>query len=114
MSGAGRYRHFVKAQRVNPSATKTAAQEIDKSKDENWETFAERWMEIIPEGGGETTGAQVEAFRKHTVKTRYDTITATIAPEHRLLYGARRLNITSVVITEEARKEIVMKCTEAV
>lgn len=111
---AGRYRHLVAVQRVNPLASRTAAREIDKTKDANWETFAERWMEILPEGGGETTTAQVESYRNHTITTRVDTITATITPEHRLRYGTRKFNIVSIIDVAEARKEIVMKCIEAV
>lgn len=114
MTMAGAYRHFIRIQRISPAATKTAANEIDKTKDSNWETFAERWMEIIPKGGGETTTTQVESFLNHEVRARYDSVTAVITPQHRLKYETRNLNVTSIKTVDEARREVVMECVEVV
>lgn len=77
-----------------------------------WSTVSTRWGEVVPLEGRELWQAQqVQADVTHRVRLRYDT---PPAPKSRLAHRGRVLNILSVMVVEERRKELVIYCREEV
>jgi SPP1 family predicted phage head-tail adaptor len=77
-----------------------------------WETEAEVWAAIWPVSAREVvSNAQLVGQVSHRVRIRY---LEGVAPRMRILFGARTLNILSVVNPEERNELLDLICMELV
>lgn len=79
-----------------------------------WTTFAERWASVEPietSGREYLQGAAIESDLTHTVAFRYF---VGLTSKHRLNYGGRILDISSVSNIEERGRMLVVFCKEQI
>lgn len=113
-SRAGKYDRRVTIQQIKSAASQNGYGEVDKTDANQWETYATRWANVVPQSGAESTQAkQVVARGTHTVFLRSDSLTRAITTKMRLLHGSVYLNIEDVHDAESALREVRLQCTEA-
>ena len=111
MMRTGQLRNSVTIQK--PTGTVDGGGHLDLSVSGGWATHAARKAKIEPVTGSEgTNGAQVEANITHLVTVHYDSVTTSILPRMRVLYGTRALNIEYVRNEREVNGNIVLGCRE--
>ena len=92
-----------------------SADQVDFTDDANWIEHCVRYCVIKPTGGSEVLrGDQKVAVATHTVTLRADELTKQINPTYRLKWGARHLNIESVVNVDQGDRLLELKCRESV
>jgi len=78
----------------------------------NWQTFATVWARVEPLSGLEQPqGHQMDLSINHRVTIRY---LAGVTPRMRVLFGARKFNIVSVLNSDERNVSMSLLCTEDV
>jgi len=105
----GKWKHRVSVQ--SPSNTLDAYGQQATT----WSTIATVRADIVPSSGIEKQRASmVNASLTHSVAVRYSPLflPAITAAAYRILYGARVLNITSVVDVNEEHIFILFDCVE--
>ncbi|HEY1068852.1 MAG TPA: phage head closure protein [Pirellulales bacterium] len=113
MSGAGTYNRRVQIQRnaADPEADGDAVGEVAP----DFATIGRRWASVQPLSGREYFAAQQAVSDvTHTVKLRADSLTKTITPSDRLLFGDRVLGILVTRNLGEAGVEIELACVERI
>jgi SPP1 family predicted phage head-tail adaptor len=104
---AGRLRHRVTVQ----AFTELGVDAVGTPQGQWDATAIDVAAEVTPLSGSELLAAQqVGAETTHVVRMRYGT---TVTPRHRLLFGARILEIESAPNVEERNKELLLRCREA-
>lgn len=99
-------RHRVKLQ------SKSVVQDSYGQETITWTDEAQIWASIEPISGREYFLAkQVQAETTHRIRIRYY---SGVRADWRVLYGTRVFNIESVINPEEANKEIILMCREAI
>ena len=101
---AGKLRHHLEIQ------SETETRDAHGGVDREWGTIATRWASVAPLRGRELWEAQqVQSRVNIRVRMRpYDGLTTS----HRLLFGARILNIESVLNLNERDREMEVLCIE--
>lgn len=103
---AGRLRHRVTLQEQRGAQSETGAVAG------RWRSVATVYAELKPLAGTEGRGSeQMVAEVTHEVRIRYR---RDVRPTMRLLYGARVLDVHSVLNTDERNAELVLGCREVV
>lgn len=93
---AGKIRHKIVIERLNPNATPDAAGHIDETDSANWEAFWRPWANLIPRNSREFIGAdRVQADITHQIEIRYSDKAYQVSSDMRVKYGNRRFNILS-------------------
>lgn len=111
---AGSYDQRVTIQQLNPAPTRDDAGAVDRTDDNNWQTYAARWASIKAISGTEINEADQTAARAtHEVRLRSDSETRTITRQMRIIHGSRTLNIEHVSDLDAAKREMYLLCTEA-
>ena len=88
---------------------------IDQSNNDKWDDVTNRLAEVMPTGGREFfAGQQIQAEVTHLVRYRQDTTTEQIAPEWRIRFGGRYLNVVRAYSVHERGREIELQCVEKV
>ena len=103
---AGRLRHRIIIQERSTAVTRGDYGE----ETQGWKTYKQVWSEIDPPKSREffATG-QTQAEVTTRVRIRY---LPDIDPRMRIKFGARYLNINSIVNPDERNKELIMMCNE--
>lgn len=77
------------------------------------ETVATVWGEVIQLSGQEAEVARKqEADATHQVTIRYSSDVAGLSPEYWITWGSRRLNVASVIDTDQRHQQLVLLCAE--
>ena len=112
--GSGRFNKRVTIQQLK-TGVEDANNQTDVTDSNNWQTYATRWMELIPKGGREFRYAQQqEADLTHLVRFISDSTTRGITPQMRILFGSRVLNIVDSYDTDGRKQIQECKCIEVV
>jgi len=105
------YRHKIIVEQVNPNASGDANGVVDRTDDDNWIRFAQRWATVFNRGGREVYRAQqVQTNASHVVRTPFDSLAETITTEMRIAYGGQKLNVISVSDVTGERRELEIIC----
>lgn len=108
MPAAGQYRERVTIQ-ANTPAVSDDGQPVAV-----WSTVGTRAAAIRPVRGGEShVEYQRRAEIDYVIRLRHDSLTVTITPEHRLLWGTRELQIVRAFDRDGRRREIEIEAIEA-
>lgn len=108
--GAGKYTRRVTVK----SATRTA-NSINEPVPNYSTVYCKRWAQLVPSSAREFVQAQqVEGLVSVILRMRSDSTTRAITPDMRIEFGNRVLNIGGVYDESDAKKEIVLWCTEVV
>lgn len=109
--GAGKLRHRVRIQR--PVGTRDDYGEPAHA-NADWETVTTAWAAIEPLSGRELWQArQAQARGDIRVRLRHSADVAGVDSTHRVLFGARALNIDHVLNLGERDREVHLLCVEA-
>lgn len=77
--------------------------------------LAVRKASIEPLNGSELfTAQQFHSEVRLRVRTRFDSVTKTLTPRHRVVYDSRNFDIIDVINPQNRNKEIVLMCSEVV
>lgn len=80
--------------------------------DRAWVTYATVWAQITPTSSNESiNGLQLNTSTTHAVLVRYNPL---VQANHRVLFGARVLNIQGVRNLDEMKIATALVCIEAV
>ena len=78
-----------------------------------WSNFLTRYASVVPLNGNEFFTAQTLMVDINVrIRLRYDSLAATITSKHRVLWGSRTYDVTTVINPKEANREIVLMCSE--
>lgn len=78
-----------------------------------WVNYLTRYASVVPLNGNEFFTAQTLTVDINVrIRLRYDALAATITSKHRVLWGSRIYDITTVINPKEANREIVLMCQE--
>ncbi len=106
---AGRLRHTVTIERNEPTRDATGAEVAA------WSRHVVRRASIEPLQGREFWASrQTNAEVSVRVRLRWDGDTAAITPKDRVVFDGRTFDVVSVIVPNEARREVHLMCTEAV
>lgn len=101
---AGKLRHRVELHSASTDRSDYGEQT------ETWSKYDTVWASIEPLQGRELMHAQqISAEITHLARMRYNSSAAT---EHRVIFGARTLEIISIINPEERNREMVLMCKE--
>lgn len=104
---AGRLNKRVKLQQPVKNQDDYGEMEVSYS------TYATVWASIEPLQGRELEHAhQISAETNHRVTIRYGIYPADVASEHRVIYGERTFEITSVINPGERNEKLILMCKE--
>jgi len=79
-----------------------------------WTSFITRFAAVVPLNGNEYfTAQQLGVDVNVRIRMRYDSLSQTITPKHRVLWGVRTFDIKTVINPQERNKEIVLMCEES-
>ena len=112
--GSGQFNKRVTIQSLKTTG-QDAYNQLDVTDSNNWQTYATRWMELIPKGGREFRLAQQqEADLTHLVRFISDSTTRGITPQMRILYDSRLLNVVDSYDVDGNQQVQECKCVEVV
>jgi len=78
-----------------------------------WKNYLTRYASVVPLNGSEFfVSQQLTVDITVRIRLRYDTLAATITSKHRVLWGARNYDISTVINPKESNREIVLMCSE--
>lgn len=101
---AGKYRHRVQLQ------SKTLTPDSHGNPVETWATASTVWAAVKPISGRERwANDRTSHDYDLAVSIRYRT---GIAPDMRAIYNSRTLEVSTIVDTDERRRELVLLCRE--
>jgi SPP1 family predicted phage head-tail adaptor len=106
-TSAAQYKTRVTIQQ--PVETVNAISEFTQT----WETYIERWAEVLPSGGREFQAAlSTNPMLQSIVRLRSDTETRAITPKMRISFNDRTLNIDAVFDERDGWRQVVIHCSE--
>lgn len=112
--GSGQFNNRVIIQQLK-TGVEDSNNQIDVSNSANWQTYATRWMGLIPKGGREFRLAQQqEADLTHLVRFVSDTATRGITHQMRIKFGDRILNVVDSYDVDGHKQVQECKCIEVV
>ena len=106
---AGDLRHLVTIQ--TPPDVGDASQDNYGQEKPDWSRFAKVWAAVEPLSGREFWNAQqIQAQQVTRIRIRY---LAGVTERMRILWGARKFNIQSIINLDERNIELQLMCVES-
>lgn len=107
-------RNRITVQQVKADATVDANNEVDRTVDDSWETYASRNAAFQSLSGSERFASDmIQAGQTHRVWLRSDSTTRAITPRMRAVLGTRKFNILAAVDVNEERQWVRLDVAEA-